>query len=87
MTTKPKLRKSEVNALGRMFAAEIEGRLPFQSKAKIFRDLVEAGLASPVDRFFGSGAFTVRVSGYELTHAGRIAYCETCADAPEPREE
>lgn len=71
--------KAELNALEKVFAAEIEGRLPFQSKAKIFRQLCEDGLLQPMKRQFGADRFgKIVVSGYELTHAGRLAYCITC---------
>ena len=66
-------------ALEKVFAAEIEGRLPFQSKAKIFRDLENDGLVAPMERRFG-GRFPVVVTGWQLTHAGRFMYCSSCTD-------
>lgn len=74
--------KAELAALGKVFAAEINGRLPFQSKAKIFSYLQNDGLLEPMTRHFGAGRFAVTVTGYQLTHAGRIAYCESCTDEP-----
>jgi hypothetical protein len=68
-------------ALEKVFAAEIEGRLPLQSKATIYRDLLAAGLVSWMERKFGTGAVAVTVTGYELTHRGRLLYCASCADA------
>lgn len=70
--------KAELNALEKVFAAEIEGRLPFQSKAKIFHQLCEDGLLQPMDRRFGDRFGIVTISGYQLTHAGRLAYCTSC---------
>lgn len=73
------LTTAELRALGRVFAAEVDGRLPFQSKAKIFRKLCEAGMVEPMERTLG-GRLPVTVSGYQLTHAGRLAYCCSCRD-------
>lgn len=70
--------KAELSALEKVFAAEIEARLPFQSKAKIFRRLCDEGLVEPMDRKFGNDRFAVTISGYQLTHAGRIVYCASC---------
>jgi hypothetical protein len=39
-----RLRKAERDALGKVFSAEIENRLPLQSKAKIFEQLKADGL-------------------------------------------
>lgn len=63
-------------ALEKVFAAEIEGRLPFQSRAAIYKTLCEKGLLAPMERTYsgGRGQYTMRVAGYELTHAGRITY-------------
>lgn len=73
------LTTAELRALGRVFAAEVEGRLPFQSKAKIFRELCESGMVEPMEWTLG-GRLPVTVSGYQLTHAGRMAYCCSCRD-------
>jgi hypothetical protein len=71
--------KRVLTALGQVFAAEIEGRLPFQSRAKIMRELCEQGLLEPMERILGVGTwFPVIVRGYQLTHAGRITYCQSC---------
>ena len=69
--------KAELAALGKVFAAEIEGHLPFQSKAKIFQQLLGQKMIEPMERTFG-GQFAVTVKGYQLTHAGRIEYCSSC---------
>lgn len=66
-------------ALEKVFVAEIEGRLPFQSSAKVYSELSDGRLIEPMERVFG-GRFSVTVSGYQLTHAGRITYCESCRD-------
>lgn len=67
--------KAELDALEKVFAAEIDGRLPYQSKGKIYQRLCDNGLLAPMVREFGSGAFVVIANGYQLTHAGRLAYC------------
>lgn len=69
--------KRTLVALERIFAAEIEGRLPFQSKALLYLDLCEQGLVEPMEHTFG-GRFPVSVKGWQLTHAGRITYCNSC---------
>ena len=75
--------KRILRALEKVFAAEISDRLPFQSKAKIFRELEDEGLIQPMERKFGRPPFVAVCSGYELTHAGRILYCASCDDAEE----
>lgn len=76
MTTKRVLK-----ALGRVFAAEIEGRIPFQSKALIYLDLSDEGLVEPMERTF-AGRFPIVIKGWQLTHVGRIVYCSSCDDEP-----
>jgi hypothetical protein len=71
--------KAVLKALERVFAAEIEGRLPFQSKARIFYELCRDGLIEPMERVFG-GRFPITAKGYQLTHAGRLLYCSSCDD-------
>lgn len=70
--------KAELNALEKVFAAEIDGRLPFQSKAKIFTRLCEGGYLEPFERRYGSGWSAVTVKGYQLSHLGRLTYCASC---------
>ena len=77
--TRTTLNKKCLDALGAVFAAEVEDCLPFQSKAKVYVDLQQAGYVEPFSRVFGAGErFPVTVSGYVLTHAGRYAYCSQC---------
>lgn len=71
--------KAEIKALERVFAAEIEGRLPFQSRAKIYWRLFDDGLVEPMVRNFGVGPWgNLTVTGWQLTHAGRYLYCSSC---------
>jgi hypothetical protein len=74
--------KATILALERVFEAEINGLLPFQSKSSIYRDLMAAGLVEPMSRKFGTGWSGVTVSGYALTHSGRFVYCQSCEDVP-----
>jgi len=74
--------KAELGALERVFAAEIDNRLPFQSKGKIFSRLCDDGYLEPMERNFGHNRFGVVVKGYQLTHMGRLTYCMSCPDLP-----
>ena len=71
--------KAKLDLLGKVFAAEICGSLPFQTRSKLAPALVEEGLLAIDERRMGTGPFAVSVRGYELTHAGRLAYCSSCA--------
>lgn len=76
--------KAELNALEKVFVAEINDRLPFQSKAKIFRKLCDEGMIEPMKREFVPDRFgAVVVTGYQLTHTGRLLYCSSCGDPDE----
>ena len=66
--------------LERVWEAEINNRLPFQSKAKACLDLCEEGLLLPMERTFGTGGSAVTAHGFQLTHAGRFLYCSNCED-------
>jgi hypothetical protein len=70
--------KRRLQALERIWIAEIQNRLPLQSKAKVFDELeqqglVERGQVQYLDRFG-----TITVKGWYLTHAGRLLYCSSC---------
>jgi len=41
--------------------------------------MVADGLLRKAEITLPGGPFPVRVEGYELTHAGRLAYCRECA--------
>lgn len=64
-----------IEALEKVFATEVEGRLPFQSKAFIFKRLTSQGLLAEMEDTIGG----VLVKGYQLTHIGRLKYCMQCA--------
>jgi hypothetical protein len=83
------IRKDELRALERVFEAEIAGAVGgrvshlFQSKASIYKRLELVGLVRYVNSvtLIGGGALgSVAISGYELTHDGRLAYCINCGD-------
>lgn len=79
--------KAEMKMLERAFAAEVENRLPFQSRSEIAHRLARDGYLQPMaveypaDRF---GSITVR--GWQLTHLGRLTYCMSC-DEPHAAKE
>ena len=78
---RPRLRAAELRALERVFDAEIHDRLPFQSKAKVYKDLTRDGYVETMDRRFGHGPLSVIVTGYTLTHLGCMTYCASCESA------
>lgn len=69
----------ELRFLEKVWAAEVEGRLPFQSGAAIYKRLETQGLVQRMETTL-PGRFPVTVSGWQLTHAGRFLYCSTCED-------
>lgn len=68
--------KSVFNMLEKVFAAEIENRLQYQTKSKLAVEMEEFGYLELGSERKG----IVTVSGYYLTHVGRLAYCEECRD-------
>lgn len=74
--------KSDLAILERVFAQEIFGQI-YQSKAKRLEWLRDNGYVEFVS-FVIPGRFPIKVEGWALTHLGRMTYCETCRDVPEP---
>jgi hypothetical protein len=73
------MKKRHHNALEKVFAAEIEGRLPLQSKARIYEELALLGYVKMDTETLGRDRFgTISVSGWYLTQLGRLAYCMEC---------
>lgn len=71
--------KAELSVLEKAFSAEVERRLPFQSRSEIAHRLAKEGYLQPMEITVGAGTrFPVVVKGFQLTHAGRLAYCITC---------
>ena len=82
------MKKSEIAILEKAFCAEINGALEktsslLQTKSKIAQKLAVDGLLMKSTEIIQCGRFPIEVSGYSLTHAGRIAYCLTCEDEQE----
>jgi hypothetical protein len=80
MTKQIRLTKAKLRALETVFAAEIDDRLPFQSKARVYRTLHAEGYLVAMQRTFGTGWSAAVATGYALTHLGRMTYCESCRD-------
>jgi len=78
-------------AMERLFGAEVDGRLPLQSRAKVYTELQSMDLAAPYERVFGYGQFAVTVKGWRLTALGHLTYCMSCRDiqdeSPDSAEE
>jgi len=77
--------RQELKMLERMFTAEVEhalseSRLPhcYQSKAKVIQTLREKNMIEAVSFKVGHDALACTVSGYVLTHYGRMIYCASC---------
>ena len=70
----------ELKYLERVFAAEIEGRLPFQARpSKMLTRLADDGLIQTMKCELGRDRFgAITVVGWQLTHAGRLLYCASC---------
>lgn len=66
--------------LEKVFEAEIAGLLPYQTKARLAQDMCDSGLLEFCEVKMGA----VTVSGYSLTHKGRMEYCEQCRDVADP---
>jgi len=76
---------AELKMLERLFAAEIEDRLPFQSKAAIMKRLEDKGLVMRMKREFPADRFgPIKVEGWCLTLLGNMSYCMSCV-SPEPQ--
>jgi hypothetical protein len=74
--------KIHLKALEQIYKAEIEQRLPLQSRSRVYDDLRDAGLVEHGQNTIG-GRFPVVVSGWYLTQAGRLAYCLGCSPVSE----
>ena len=71
--------KRHYDALGKIYAAEVNGRLPFQSKARVFKELEAMGLAKEAEEVMGRDRLSaIVVRGWYLTQLGRLTYCMSC---------
>ena len=65
--------------LERLFVAEVEGRLPLQSKAKILGRLEAEGYAQRMKREYPADRLgQIVVEGWCLTLLGNMTYCMSC---------
>jgi hypothetical protein len=77
------VKKSHLRALEKVFAKDIENalahrNLPFQSTAKVYRELEAEGMVRSVTVKVGTGWSAVEVTGWELTQLGHLSYCMEC---------
>lgn len=75
--------KRENELLGLAFAKEVESAITggahvIQTKSKLAKKLVGDGFLREVEITM-PGRFPVRIKGHELTEAGRLMYCTSCA--------
>ena len=82
--------KADLKLLERVFQHEVTRAIertpgPFQSRAKGYQRLRAEGLVERVTYEIPvSGPFpSMTAEGWELTHAGRFVYCDSCRDEPE----
>ena len=74
--------KADLKILENAFEREMRGGL-LQTKSKRAIELANHGFLEFVEHREQTGLGIFIVEGYNLTHKGRIAYCETCkADLP-----
>lgn len=76
------MNKREKELLERAFGQEVESALNggahlIQTRSDIAKKLVDDGLLRESEITL-QGKFPVKIKGYELTEAGRLAYCMTC---------
>ena len=76
------MNKREKELLERAFIQEVDSALTkgihlIQTRSDLAKKLVNDGLLREATITL-TGGFPVRIKGYELTEAGRLAYCMTC---------
>lgn len=73
------MKKTELAILERVFEAEVRGALSrngihlFQTKSKLAKKLADEGYLIFTEMNFQG----MTISGYELTHLGRLTYCNS----------
>ncbi len=81
------MNKKSLKLLEQVFACEINSALSqdgiglFQTKNKLADQLVREGCLE-LKTVILPGRIPVSISGYELTHLGRLTYCSSCDDEP-----
>ena len=79
--------KAKIKMLERIFALEIEGRLPFQSKSKVLLELEQAGMVERYRREYPPDRFgKIVVDGWALSQIGRFEYCTWASEQPMPSD-
>ncbi len=81
-------KKKHLSVLERIFAAEIDNKLPWQGRqSAALAELYAADMIQPMRSTILGGPFGgITIDGWYLTHAGRYAYCSTCDAADDGRE-
>jgi hypothetical protein len=81
-----KLKKKELEYLGKVFeSSELDG-FPFQSKNKIMKTLEEKGMIEFCEKILPPDKqcrFPMSIKGWMLTLRGHITFCESCRDIEE----
>lgn len=77
--------KKELDLLESAFSAEVDSAMSggppiLQTKSEVAEGLVKDGLLEKRQAYL-LGWFPVVIEGYQLTHAGRLAYCESCKES------
>lgn len=74
------MNKKQIAILEKAWMAEIDNDIPIiQTKSKIAAQLAEEGYLEWKEFTLG-GAFPVVIRGYQITHAGILAYCLSIPD-------
>ncbi|MTJ94042.1 MAG: hypothetical protein F8N36_14465 [Desulfovibrio sp.] len=79
----PGLTKAESAALEALFGQDLPGAEPAKIRKKVGDALTAKGFAKPTYFVVGYGPLSVKVSTYQITPAGHMAYCAACPDVPE----
>lgn len=79
------MNKKELALLEKAFCAEIDAAMNqgihlLQTKAKLAEKLVNEGYFEKRVLQRNVGGLTMTVTGYELTHLGRLTYCASCPE-------
>lgn len=73
------LSKKDFLLLEKVFAAELSGHLPFQSRSKQYDRLQKEGYVNR-HKVTLRGGFPVMIEGWILTLLGHYVYCSNCEE-------
>ncbi|EMC7876530.1 hypothetical protein VLI38_002165 [Enterobacter roggenkampii] len=74
------MNKKQISILEKAWMAEIDNDIPIiQSKSKIAAQLADEGYLEWKEATLG-GAIPIVIRGYQITHAGILAYCLSLPD-------